>query len=101
MLNWDLTVPLLAKQNQRTIVMRVIDWSLIGMKTFYMPFANTQKKRIDIHRKVTLGFKYIYINRRYQHGLEKFVDLLYQVLLIRTKTHKKMSGVQNVFAWYN
>ena len=30
-------------QNQNFVPMCAIDWSLIGMKQFYMPFTNTQK----------------------------------------------------------
>ena len=30
-------------QNQTFVLMCAIDWSLIGMKQFYMPFTNTQK----------------------------------------------------------
>ena len=52
-------VPVLTKQTQRTIVMCAIDWSLIGMKRSLYAIHQHSEKRIDIHCKVTFGFKYI------------------------------------------
>ena len=52
-------VPYLTKQTQRTIVMCSIDWSLIGMKQVLNAIHQHSEKRIDIHCKVTFGFKYI------------------------------------------
>ena len=51
-------VPCLTKQTQRTIVMCTIDWSLIGMKQFLYAIHQHTEKRIDIHCKVSFGFKY-------------------------------------------
>ena len=48
----------LTKQTQRTTVMWAIDWSLIGMKQFLYAIQQHSEKRIDIHCKVTVGFKY-------------------------------------------
>ena len=49
----------MTKQTQRTIVMCAIDWSLIGMKySFLYSIHQHTEKRIDIHCKVTFGFKY-------------------------------------------
>ena len=39
--------------------MCAIDWSLIGMKQFLHAIHQPSEKRIDIHCKVTFGFKYI------------------------------------------
>ena len=52
-------VPFLAKQTQRTIVTCTIDWTVIGMKQFLYAIHQHSEKRIDIHSKVTFGFKYV------------------------------------------
>ena len=54
-------VSFLTKQTQRTIVMCATDWSLIGMKRFlYASHQHSEKRTcIDIHCKVSFGFKYI------------------------------------------
>ena len=49
----------LTKQTQRTIVICAIDWSVIGMKQFLYAIHQHSEKRIDIHGKITFGFKYI------------------------------------------
>ena len=38
--------------------MCAIDWSLIGIKQFLYAIHQHSEKRIDIHCKVTFGFKY-------------------------------------------
>ena len=48
----------LAKQTQRIMVMCAINWSLIGMKPFSYAIHQHSEKRIDIHCKVTFGFKH-------------------------------------------
>ena len=56
-------VPFLMKQSQRTIVMCAIDWSLIvliEMKQFLYAIHQHSEKRVDIHCKVTFGFKYTF-----------------------------------------
>ena len=51
--------PFLTKQTQKAIVLCAIDWSLIGLKQFLYAVHQHSEKRIDIHFKVTFGFKYI------------------------------------------
>ena len=53
-------VPFLIKQTQKTTVMCAIDWSLMGMKQFLYAIHQHSEKSIDIHCKVSFGFKYIY-----------------------------------------
>ena len=52
-------VPFLKQQIQRAIVMCAIDLSVIGMKQFLYAIHQHSEKHIDIHCKVTFGFKYI------------------------------------------
>ena len=47
----------LRKQTQRIIVMCAFDLSLVGMKHFLYAIHRHSEKRIDIHCKVTFGFK--------------------------------------------
>ena len=56
-------VPFLTKQTQTTIVMCAIHWSLIEMKQFLYAIHQHSEKCIDIHCKVTFGFKYMYYIR--------------------------------------
>ena len=49
------------KETQRTIVMCAIDRSFIGINYFLYAFTKNSEKRIDIHCKVTFGFKYRYL----------------------------------------
>ena len=51
-------VPFLTKQTQRTHVMFATDWSFIGMKQFLYATHQHSERGIDIHCKVTFGFKY-------------------------------------------
>ena len=49
-----------------TVVICTIDWSLIGMKQFLYAIRQHSEKRIDIHCKVTFGFKCMCVC--FQHG---------------------------------
>ena len=45
-------------ETQRTIAMCALDWSLIGIKQILYVIRQYSEKCIDIHCKVTFGFKY-------------------------------------------
>ena len=64
------------KQTQRTIVMCAINWSLVGMKQFLYAIHGHSEKRIDIHYKVTFGFKYIWTYWLNFHRFKKFWYLI-------------------------
>ena len=71
---------LLTKQTQRTIGIFAIDWSLNGLKQFLYAIHQHSEKRIDIHCKVTFGFKYIIMKMfHYWYGIlsdSKYNDTL-------------------------